>query len=171
MHHHELTIWVHISYWVRVLSGYMLKGVELLDHMAILFLAFWGTSILFATVTAPTQSHHLSLFSRRGSCSYLLFSHFLHSVTVLPWDGFLWLDLSKIKLEVASAPCLFGSFGITGGGLVAKLCPTLATPWTRVSAWLFCPWGFPGKNTGVGCPFVLQGIFPTWESNPGAPVL
>ena len=29
---------------------------------------------------------------------------------------------------------------------------------------LFCPWDFPGKNTGVGCHFFLQGIFPTpWE--------
>jgi len=24
---------------------------------------------------------------------------------------------------------------------------------------LLCPWGFPGKNTGVGCHFLLQGIF------------
>ena len=23
---------------------------------------------------------------------------------------------------------------------------------------LLCPWGFPGKNTGVGCHFLLQGI-------------
>ena len=32
---------------------------------------------------------------------------------------------------------------------------------------LFCPWNSPGKNTGVGCRFLLQGIFPTWGSNPG----
>ena len=24
---------------------------------------------------------------------------------------------------------------------------------------LLCPWNFPGKNTGVGCHFLLQGIF------------
>ena len=30
---------------------------------------------------------------------------------------------------------------------------------------LLCPWAFPGKNTGVGCPFLLQGIFLTQESN------
>ena len=24
---------------------------------------------------------------------------------------------------------------------------------------LLCPWDFPGKNTGVGCHFILQGIF------------
>ena len=28
-------------------------------------------------------------------------------------------------------------------------------------------WDFPGKHTGVGCHFLLQGIFLTWESNPG----
>ena len=27
----------------------------------------------------------------------------------------------------------------------------------------------PGKNTGVGCHFLLQGIFPTQGSNPGLP--
>ena len=35
-----------------------------------------------------------------------------------------------------------------------SVCPTL------------CPWGFPGKNTGVGCRFFLQGISPTQGSNP-----
>ena len=26
---------------------------------------------------------------------------------------------------------------------------------------LLCPWDFPGKNIGMGCHFLLQGIFPT----------
>ena len=30
-----------------------------------------------------------------------------------------------------------------------------------------CPWDFPGKNTGVGCHALLQGIFPTQRLNPG----
>ena len=30
---------------------------------------------------------------------------------------------------------------------------------------LLCPWDFPGKNTGVGCHFLLHGIFPTQGSN------
>ena len=29
------------------------------------------------------------------------------------------------------------------------------------STGLLCPWDFPGKNTEVGCHFLLQGIFPT----------
>ena len=32
-----------------------------------------------------------------------------------------------------------------------------------------CSWNFQGKNTGVGCHFLLQGIFPTQESNRGLP--
>ena len=30
---------------------------------------------------------------------------------------------------------------------------------------LFCPWDYPGKNTGVGYHFFLQGIFPTQGMN------
>ena len=32
---------------------------------------------------------------------------------------------------------------------------------------LFCPWDFPGKNTGAGCHFLLQEIFLTQGLNPG----
>ena len=31
---------------------------------------------------------------------------------------------------------------------------------------LLCPWDFPGKNTGLGCHALLQGIFPIHGSNP-----
>ena len=32
---------------------------------------------------------------------------------------------------------------------------------------LLCPWNSPGKNTGVGFHFLLQGIFLTQGLNPG----
>ena len=47
--------------------------------------------------------------------------------------------------------------------LVAQLCPALCDPMNR----LLCSWASPGNNTGVGCHFLLQGIFPTQESNLG----
>ena len=31
------------------------------------------------------------------------------------------------------------------------------------------PWGFPSKNTGVGCHFLLEGIYPTHGLNSGLP--
>ena len=37
-------------------------------------------------------------------------------------------------------------------------------PWP---ARVLCPWDFPGKNIGVGCHFLLWGIFPTQGLNLG----
>ena len=42
-----------------------------------------------------------------------------------------------------------------------------ATPWTVVSSRLLRPWASPGKNTGVGCHALPQGIIPTQGSSPG----
>ena len=38
-------------------------------------------------------------------------------------------------------------------------------PFGLYPARLLCPWGFSGNNTGVGCHFLLQGIFPTQGLN------
>ena len=51
--------------------------------------------------------------------------------------------------------------------LVAQSCPTLRPHGLQPTS-LLCPWNFPDKDTGVGCHFLLQGIFPprdrTWAS-------
>ena len=48
--------------------------------------------------------------------------------------------------------------GENQGWKATQSCPTLCHPWNS-----------PGQNTGVGSPSLLQGIFPTQESNPGLP--
>ena len=50
--------------------------------------------------------------------------------------------------------------------LVAKLHPTLLQPHGLWPARLLSPWDLPGKNTGAGCHFLLQGIFSTQGLNP-----
>ena len=42
-----------------------------------------------------------------------------------------------------------------------------ATPWIVACTKFLRPWDFQGKSTGVGCHFLLQGIFPTQGLNPG----
>ena len=44
-------------------------------------------------------------------------------------------------------------------------CPTLCDPHRLYPTTLLCQWNFPGKNTGGGYRFLLQGIFPTQGSN------
>ena len=84
--------------------------------------------------------------------------------------GSSWLSLSHF---------LFLSFGFAvphaaSGTLVAYkhvllsyfCCIRLYVTPGLQAARLLCPCGSPGKNTGVGCHALLQGIFPTQRSNP-----
>ena len=72
----------------------------------------------------------------------------------------VWTRYSKISTTTPWNHCVC---------LVARSCPTLCNPMD------WSPPGFsvhgdsPGKNTGVGCHFLLQEIFPTQGLNPGLP--
>ena len=52
---------------------------------------------------------------------------------------------------------------------VTQSCPTLCDPADCSPTRLLSPWDSPGKNTGLGCHFLLQGIFQMQGSNPGLP--
>ena len=50
-----------------------------------------------------------------------------------------------------------------------RACSVASDSWWPHGLWparVLSPWSFPGKNTGVGCHFLLQGIFPTQGTNP-----
>ena len=49
--------WVHVSFQINVsfFEIYIYPGVELLDHMVVLFLVFCRISILFSIVVVPTH--------------------------------------------------------------------------------------------------------------------
>ena len=50
---------------------------------------------------------------------------------------------------------------------VAQSCLTLCDPMDCSPPGSFHPWNFLGKSTGVGCHYLLQGIFPSQGSNQG----
>ena len=50
-----------------------------------------------------------------------------------------------------------------------QLCTHSVLSDSHVATRLLCPWDSPGKNTGMSCHFLLQGIFPTQGSNPSLP--
>ena len=52
---------------------------------------------------------------------------------------------------------------------VTQSCPTLCDPMDCSLPGSSVHGDSPGKNTGVGCHALLQGIFPTQELNPGLP--
>ena len=61
-------------------------------------------------------------------------------------------------LEPSQQSHVYDSRSVVSNSLWSQgLCP----------ARLLCPWDSPGKNSGVGCHFLLQGIFPTQGLNSG----
>ena len=65
-------------------------------------------------------------------------------------------------------PCLENPMD---GGAWRATVHRVAKSWTwmkqlSIHVHFFCPWDFPGENTGVGHHFLFQGIFPTQGSNP-----
>ena len=50
---------------------------------------------------------------------------------------------------------------------VAQLCAVVCNPMDCSLPDSSYPWNFSGKNTRVGCHFLLQGIFLIWVLNPG----
>ena len=56
-----------------------------------------------------------------------------------------------------------------GWSEIAQSCPTLCDPMDCSPPGSSVHGILPGKNTGVGCHFLLQGIFPTQGSNPSLP--
>ena len=80
----------------------------------------------------------------------LIVLHLLFLLVILP----AWVSLSvrlKVKVKSLSPVRLF------------------ATPWTVACTRLLHPWDFLVESTGVGCHFLLRGIFPPQGSNSGLP--
>ena len=73
-----------------------------------------------------------------------------------------------------NSPHLHGIFLLSPYFYCYLMCGCVHHSFVSTSLWscglwpprLLCPWDFPGKNTGVGCHFSLQRIFPTQGSNP-----
>ena len=63
--------------------------------------------------------------------------------------------LTTLRMRHCMHTCMFGCFSHV----------KLLRPYGLYPTRLLCPWAFPGKNTGVGCYVLLQGIFLTEGSN------
>ena len=84
----------------------------------------------------------------------------------------------KILNESVGFVCAWGYFHEPGGWDTCVLCNILYACWACLvqsdflqpyglsPTGLFYPWNFPGKNPGVCCHLLLQGIFLSQGSNP-----
>ena len=78
---------------------------------------------------------------------------------------FLLHEQTVIKMAFLQNKCLFSLQSVES--VSHSVVPNALWPHGLQSTRLLCPWDFPGKKTGVGCHFLLQGIFPIQGSNSG----
>ena len=110
---------------------------------------------------------HLSSFSLvYFSSQHLSHLHSQYSFVLLFIDHFHPLKYNLVFCLPPHPSHLKNSSGSTHACLVAQLCPTLCDPIDCMQpARLLCPWDSSGKNTGVSCHSLLQGIFLTQGAN------
>ena len=99
-------------------------GVELLNHMVVLFLVFWGTSILFSIVAAPVFNTHQECtsvpFSSRPH-QHLLFVLFLIIALLI---GVRWYLMMVLICDVEHLfLCLLAICMSSGKMSIQALCP------------------------------------------------
>ena len=74
---------------------------------------------------------------------------------------------SLSSLDRSLEACLSFSCKLRGaGGSVMSSISSSLRHYGSLWSTRLCPWDFPGKNTGVGCHALFQGIFPTRDNTP-----
>ena len=138
----------------------------------------WGhsvTSLAFPTVSSsarpPCFQAAPSIPGQLPFCG-LFYACLIHLLTLHPSHS------PRFSLLLTTLPSLFsGVLNKPPIQLISvlktqRVCPVMQSclilwdPMNCSPTRLLCPWDFPAKNTGVGCHFLLQGIFPTQLSNP-----
>ena len=118
------------------------------------FLKFYVFIYLWLHWAFVAARRSLSLLAANGGCSRVTVALLSRGFS-LQWF-LLWSTGSS---HACFSSC---SVRVCSG---AKSCLTLCDPYELYSASLLCPQGFPGRHTGVGCHFLLQGIFLSQGSN------
>ena len=108
-----------------------------------------------------------SVDSRAGTDACHL--HLLGCGGVAPETGIIILSISQmrtLRINKKNFPSSH-SLNVNRNCVSHSVGSNSLQPHELSTARLLCPWDSPGKNTGVGCHSLLQGVFQTQGSNPG----
>ena len=121
-------------------------------------LRFWWTLTVSLGAGLPSQDLRWVSGQETG-CPRARWSLLVSLVVSFPCPHAppLFLPIKCVWLELWCP--LVEALGIKWKKVFTHSCPTLQPR-------LLCPWNSPGKDTGVHCHSLLQGIFVTQESNP-----
>ena len=123
-----------------------------------------GSLRVIPLALTPREIEALSQLLLFALCSIWSSSHRNIQVSTLNLlDCFLMLLCQPLDTDTLPLPF---PFPVLCCCCVAKSCPTLCNTMDCRPPGSSVLWDSPGKNPGVGCHFLLQGIFPTQGSKP-----
>ena len=161
-----MTVLPHFTYLQNVLCvalfPYFLLKILAWNHLILRKLSFLEVHQKKKKTCLFTHSLHCSLETlswnvSQGNCRVPSTDFLLSLTEVLPTDQCVKTVVSQILTVLLFAAAAH----------LLQLCLTLMQCHGLKPAKHLCPWDSPGKNTGVGCHTLLQGIFLTQGSNPG----
>ena len=140
-----------------ILSSYIFQLIASLGLFNFLFHSATEICMLFETYYSYlVLKSVLSFFNAQFFVSHFLFS-VVFLQTFYSWLFHIFIRSFHLKFLECMSPLLFL--------VLLDHVQLFATPWIGPTRFL-CSWDSPGKNTGVGCHFLLWGIFPTQRLNP-----
>ena len=111
----------------------------------------------------------------RVSISYLTHSRFLKKICLFVHVLVVACGIFDLHFGMQGLFFFFSVVACGSSSVCVCVCVSCSVvsdslqPHRLQPARLPCPWNSPGKNTGVGCHFLLQGIFLTQGLNLGLP--
>ena len=126
-----------------------------------------AVSTFFLALSGIPPLDSSSCLSSQNGCRLGGLSWAVLVVTQTPFcPGVLLLVLFFLNLFIFYLfDCMCLSCGVRACSVTSVVSDTLQ-PHGLYTTRLLCPWDSPGKNTGVGCHFLLQEIFPIQGLNP-----
>ena len=122
-------------------------------------------------LVVPLYVPRFLLLLLKSSCVFTFNSLIIICLGMGPFE--VCLELSRLPgSECVFVPRLGKFSALFLPSRAVLICPVVSNSLRPRGLWptrLLCPWDSPGKNTGVGCHALLQGIFPAQGLNPGLP--
>ena len=146
---HETWVWISSGswWWTGKPDVMQSMGLQRVRHD-------WVTELSWTENIVKLQCISLRCRAKRFCCTYVWIKIYIFFFTFSSITGY-YNVLNRVPCAILQIPVIY-LFYMSLSSYSRSVMSDSVTPW---SARLFCPWDSPGKNTGMGCQFLLRSLY------------